>query len=72
MNALILLTGLTVGGCDAGCCELPRIAPVRRTVRFFVTHKPVRRGVAAVVRAKPVRRVIGRIVCGPRRHCRRR
>jgi hypothetical protein len=58
MNCLILLSALTVGQCDAGCCDVEgagirvrvavrkvvdRVAaPVKRGVRFFRTRKPLR------------------------------
>ena len=70
----------------AGCCvvdALPRVAPVRKAVRFFRTRKPLRRAVVAVVKAKPVRtflkrrkpvrRVVyaaARVVLFPFRRCR--
>ena len=67
MNTLILLAGLTVGGCDAPCDNLPCVAPIRRTVCFFVEHKPLR---TFFKTHKPVRRLL-RCIVRPR-CCRRR
>ena len=41
-------------------CDLPRMAPMGKIVRFFKVRKPLRRAVVAVVKAKPVRTFLER------------
>jgi len=86
MNALILTAAL-MGTYDAryDCpCEAPqmcvasdqvstpKLAPVRRTVRFFQARKPVRKRIACVLEEKPVRKGVANALRAARDRLRER